>query len=174
MKLAVPLFAVGMVLLVVQPQRRRAPLPPSTLSPPTVPIAAVTVAPPAAREPTVEPTVGDLPRDTSPQETPKPVPPAPVSQRPPSSRGLEAELALIAAAQAAIQRADYAEALARLAEHERSFPAGVLAEERTAARVVALCGAGEHDAAQALAGGFLARHPTSPLAPRVRGACGSD
>jgi hypothetical protein len=50
----------------------------------------------------------------------------------------------------------------------------VLGEERTAARVVALCGAGRQAEGRSLATTFLARHPSSPLAPRVRSACGLE
>ncbi len=81
-------------------------------------------------------------------------------------------MALLADAQGAIQRADYGTALARLDEHQRQFPNGVLTEERTAARVVALCGAGHVPEARSLATSFLAKHPSSPLAPRVRSSCG--
>ena len=80
-------------------------------------------------------------------------------------------MALIASAQGAIQRGDFATALAKLDEHQRTFPRGVLSEERTAARVVALCGAGRQGEARSLGAAFLARHPNSPLAPRVRGSC---
>jgi hypothetical protein len=91
-----------------------------------------------------------------------------------ATSSLEAEMALLASAQAAIQRGDYASALAKLDEHQRAFPGGVLGEERTAARVVALCGAGRQAEARALGVSFLARHPGSPLAPRVRSSCASQ
>jgi hypothetical protein len=84
---------------------------------------------------------------------------------------LAGEMALIAAAQTAIQQGDYATAIAKLDEHQRSYPSGVLGEERTAARVVALCGAGQQAEARSVATAFLARHPSSPLAPRVRASC---
>jgi outer membrane protein assembly factor BamD (BamD/ComL family) len=80
-------------------------------------------------------------------------------------------MGLLGVAQTAIQRGDYVSALAKLDEHQRSFPSGLLAEERTAARVVALCGANRQAEARALAATFLKQHPTSPLAPRVKSAC---
>ena len=55
---------------------------------------------------------------------------------------LEAEMSLLSAAQRAIVGHDWALALRNLDEHEKRFPTGVLSEERAAARVVALCGAG--------------------------------
>jgi hypothetical protein len=91
---------------------------------------------------------------------------------PPSASGdLEGEMALLANAQAAIQRGDFATALARLEEHRRTYPRGMLGEERAAAQIIALCGAGRTGEARALGAAFLARHATSPLAPRVRGSC---
>jgi outer membrane protein assembly factor BamD (BamD/ComL family) len=94
---------------------------------------------------------------------------APVAQ----SSDILAEMALLGEAQAAIQRGDFAAALSKLDEHTRSFPTGALGEEAAAARVVALCGAGRTDEAESLAKSFLARHPSSPLAPRVKNACGA-
>jgi outer membrane protein assembly factor BamD (BamD/ComL family) len=82
-------------------------------------------------------------------------------------------MALLGEAQAAIQRGDFTAALGKLDEHTRTFPSGALGEEAAAARVVALCGAGRAEEAQTLAKTFLARHPSSPLAPRVRNACGA-
>jgi hypothetical protein len=103
-----------------------------------------------------------------------PPPPAPHANRSPAvaATDLAGEMALIAAAQTAIQSGDYATAIAKLDEHQRSYPSGVLSEERTAARVVALCGAGQQAEARSVATAFLARHPSSPLAPRVRASCG--
>ncbi len=97
--------------------------------------------------------------------------PTPAASAPSS---LEAEMSLLASAQAAIQRGDYATALAKLDEHQRTFPGGVLGEERTAARVVALCGAGRQAEARTLGASFLAKHPGSPLAPRVKSSCASQ
>jgi len=129
--------------------------------------------------------VGDMPpAPTEPAAVPPPVVAAGATPsslaarapRPPSSTSansdLEAEMALIASAQSAIARGDYAAALASLDEHQRSFPKGMLSEERTAARAVALCGSGRQSEGRALATAFLARHATSPLAPRVKSACG--
>jgi len=118
---------------------------------------------------------------STPQDSAPPVAaPPPVASshspraRPSASPDLEAEVALLASAQSAIQRGDYATALGRLDEHQRTYPAGVLGEERTAARVMALCGAGRRAEARTLATAFLARHPSSPLAPRVKSSCGVE
>ena len=50
-----------------------------------------------------------------------------------------------------------------------SFPDGVLAPERAAERIVAQCQAGRADAAAGSR--FLASHPGTPLAARVKQAC---
>jgi len=170
LKLLVPLIVTGSVVALIWPVApppavERLALPSATLAPPPERVAE----PPPAASP-VPPPVESAPMSVA-------APPHPAMTQPSSAHphaataGIEAELALLASAQAAIQRGDYATALAKLDEHQRSFPGGVLGEERTAARVVALCGAGKEREAQALATTFLAEHPMSPLAPRVRGAC---
>ena len=84
---------------------------------------------------------------------------------------LEAETRLVRAGVAALHAGDAARALALFDEHARTFPQGVLAEERAAERVVALGSLRRCDEARAAAADFLAAHPVSPLAPRVRAAC---
>jgi len=149
LKLLVPLIVTGSVVALIWP-----------------------VAPPPAVERLALPSATLAPPPERVAEPPHPAMTQPSRAHPHAApAGIEAELALLASAQAAIQRGDYATALAKLDEHQRSFPGGVLGEERTAARVVALCGAGKEREAQALATTFLAEHPMSPLAPRVRGAC---
>jgi hypothetical protein len=81
---------------------------------------------------------------------------------------LEAELALIGAAQRALGRNAPAEAVRSLDEHARQFPRGALSSEREGLRAIASCRAGQ----KALASRFLARQPGSPLAARIRSACG--
>jgi hypothetical protein len=176
LKLVLPSVVVASVLALVltrgrSPAVETAPVPPAAVS---VPVVA-----------TAEPTATELPAPT-PSDAPvapaNSVPLAAASAtapvraarpQPSASSDLEAEMALLASAQAAIQRGDFSAALAKLDEHQRSFPGGALSEERTAARVVALCGAGRQSEARALAALFLAHHPSSPLAPRVKNACGA-
>jgi hypothetical protein len=136
----------------------------------SAPVEPVVASPPKA---TPEEPPGAPPSESATQVVPAaPAPARPTRAQPPASTDLAGEMALLASAQAAIQAGDYATALAKLDEHQRSFPAGVLGEERTAARVVALCGAGRQSEARSLATAFLSRHPDSPLAPRVRASCG--
>lgn len=146
------------------------PVPPA-VAPAPVPIAAVVRVPVAtsasesAPRPTSRALGARLP--TAPAaETPAPAP-ATIDELP-------AETALLRRAQAALAAhtatsAD--DALAALDEHARRFPSGTLAEERDATRALALCAAGRVAEAQSAARSFLAAHPTSPLAHRVRSAC---
>lgn len=131
------------------------PAEPSAASPPEVPAETANATPP-------ETVAQPAPAVASVHARPQPA----------AATNLAGEMALLASAQAAIQSGDYPTALAKLDEHQRTYPAGVLGEERTAARVVALCGAGRVAEARLLATAFLARHPSSPLAPRVRSSCG--
>ena len=85
---------------------------------------------------------------------------------------LTAETRLIGNANAALQAGDAARALSLLDEHARRFPGGVLAEERDAERVLALCAAGRTSDARARAERFLRERPKSALAPKVRTSCG--
>ena len=90
------------------------------------------------------------------------------------SSSLSAELALVRAAQAALDGRDPARALALLHRHARRFPLGALAEERDAALVDALCGVGRKAAARSAAASFAARYASSPRAQRVAAACEHD
>lgn len=84
---------------------------------------------------------------------------------------LRAERALLTAARAALDADDPAAALAALDRHAARFPTGILAEERTATRVRALCAAGRRADADAARDAFLARWPRSVHEARVRAAC---
>ena len=91
----------------------------------------------------------------------------------PTSPRIVAELRLIQAAERAQREGDYARALERLREHEKTFPKGQLQQEREASRISALCRLGGAKRARAveLAAEFLRRWPSSHLAQRVRRAC---
>lgn len=86
---------------------------------------------------------------------------------PRTSSALAAETLLIARAQAATNRGQAGRALELLKEYDRKFANGSLSEERSAARVVALCAAGQRNAARAEADRFLARWPRSPQGARI-------
>jgi hypothetical protein len=87
---------------------------------------------------------------------------------------LGAETQLMRPADQALRTGDPARALELLDEHERRFPQGVLAEERSAERVTALCGLGRVDEAHAEAARFIATHADSPLVSSVRRSCGGE
>jgi hypothetical protein len=84
---------------------------------------------------------------------------------------LDAEVALLAETNAALQSKHPARALALVDRHEREFPRGVLGPEFDAQRVLALSALGRNDEACALATRFLMANPGSPLTPQVRSSC---
>ena len=84
---------------------------------------------------------------------------------------LAAETALLQRAQSALADGDPGAALVRLDEHREGFADGVLAREREALRVTALCDAGRREDSRAAAAAFIRRHPRSMLADRVQGVC---
>jgi hypothetical protein len=102
---------------------------------------------------------------------PAPPPPATASAPAPVERStLAEETRLLRAADRALRGGSADAAISLLDEHALRFPDGVLAPERSAERMVALCQLGKADAAAASR--FLASHSSSPLAARVRQACG--
>lgn len=102
---------------------------------------------------------------------PTPAEPAPTEPAPAPGSTLAEENRLLARARAALIDAKPEQALARLDEHARRFPDGVLSEERQALRAVALCEAGRDTDGDAAANAFLRDHPHAALAQRVRSAC---
>jgi hypothetical protein len=85
---------------------------------------------------------------------------------------LEDETRLVRGGINALHARDAAGALALFDEHARSYPNGVLAEERAAERISALCDLGRLTEASSAAASFLREHPHSPLASRVSVVCG--
>jgi hypothetical protein len=108
-------------------------------------------------------------------QNPQPdVPPSlPVPPAPPTPTTLEAETRLVRAGVAALHAGDSARALALFDEHARSYPNGILAEERAAERVAALCDLGRDAEARTAAAAFLRDHPRSTLSARVQASCGA-
>jgi hypothetical protein len=104
-----------------------------------------------------------------------PEPSAPTKVSPPlrgasDGASFNAEVELLARAQAAYTRRDFSRALALVSEHARRFPSGHLSEEREALRVRSLVGSGRSDDARRVSAAFAARFPRSVLLPRVEGA----
>jgi hypothetical protein len=171
LKIALPLVILGAAgAYAVHAARVQAPAPiptastievPAIVAPPQVAAEATTVVPPPAT--TEAPAITAPPVVSHAAQHPKPRVEAPPD--------LDAENLLVTEAQGAIQRKDFATALAKLDAYDRAFHAGILVEEARAARVVAVCGAGRTAEAQTLGRVFLATYPRSPLAPRVRTSC---
>jgi len=86
---------------------------------------------------------------------------------------LAEEVALLSRAETELHAGRPAKALTALAEHQRKFPRGALAEERTAARIQALCALGRNEEANAQLRQLLHISPNSPLEERARQACRS-
>ena len=85
--------------------------------------------------------------------------------------GLAEEVALLSRAETELRAGRPAKALLALAEHQRKFPRGTLAEERTAARIQALCALGRSDEANAQLRQLLHISPKSAHEERARQAC---
>ena len=70
----------------------------------------------------------------------------------------------------ALARGDAQSALEAVERHERTFPAGLLGEERDALRILALVRADRSGEARARTESFRARHPRSFLLHRIEQA----
>jgi hypothetical protein len=84
------------------------------------------------------------------------------------------ETQLLASAQRALSAGAAAKALLLIDQHRARFPHGALAQERDAARVLALCALGRRADAQRERHAFLRSWPDSPLSARVRAGCSTS
>lgn len=126
---------------------------------------------PRPAEATATPTAEASPTPTA--SAVAPVKSSPIAASPSASVDpLTSENELIARAQQALASGQPGQALAALDEHARRFPTGALAYEREAARAVALCRAGRTSEGRAAAAPFVAHDPDSPIAQRIKSACG--
>jgi hypothetical protein len=89
----------------------------------------------------------------------------------PSSSDLEAELRLLAQANAATREGRHADALRVLDQHAREFPRGQLAPERDYKRAKVTCELGQVEAARKLAKSFLRAYPRSPMRAKAGDIC---
>lgn len=143
-------------------------------------------SPPASPPPRDVPPRAHLAKVTAPEQmeppapetAPAPVEPAPLASPPeaePTHRASAAgksearlkEIRLLVRARQADARRDYATVLSVAAEHERSFPAGRLSEERQVLRVKALVGLGWADEARRVGANFRRQFPHSVLRQTV-------
>lgn len=157
---------LGVTLLALAWWATRAPAPvtppPRTLPAPSVVAPVAPAAPPVIAAPAPSPPVIEAPAPTT----------VPAAVAPREERDdLPAELRWIERAQTALAANDPAAAQAALRGHARAFPRGHLSEEREALAVQVLCASGRADEARRAAEVFVARHPTSPQAARVRRTC---
>jgi hypothetical protein len=188
---AVSALAVATVIVVVRsdragdasaggPHLAAVPVPTAVSAPASPPATPVVVPPPvlATRAPAAAPPSPEVPHAAaghhSVVETSAPAAHAAaassVEQASPSVSVVE-EARLLREAEAALRRGEIDTASTLLDTHARTFPHGVLVEEREAERVLVLC-AGSRDGARPAAERFVHEHPDSPLAGRVRDACG--
>jgi hypothetical protein len=141
-----------------------------------------TKVPPAGLAATVEvksEAVPQEPIDQIPESAPSAVPPgqpadekrAPAAPR--SADSLAKEVAMLSQASADLHAGRPAAALTVLDEHQRKFPHGGLVQERTSARIQALCALGRMTEAQDELARFARTSPNSPHLARARKACGS-
>jgi hypothetical protein len=100
---------------------------------------------------------------------PPPAEPA-ASPRVAPAASLEAELALIQRAKAALDEGRSDDAQAWLEEHQRAFPRGILASEREGLRILTACRSGNVDAVRVRARQFV--RGGSVLADHIQRACG--
>jgi hypothetical protein len=101
----------------------------------------------------------------------KPLVRAPARENDGSESSLAAELAMLQRARRALAAENGQLALGLVQELDERFPTGVLIEERIATRVLGLCALERVDEAREVARDFLAHHPTSVYAERVRSSC---
>jgi hypothetical protein len=116
-------------------------------------------APPSANAPSV-----DL---EPPLAEPRPAKAKPAAAARSATDAYAMELRVLQPAQQAVARPDFASALGAIAEHQRRFPSGKLAEEREALRVKALLGLGRTAEAQRAGVAFRQRFPNSALRGRI-------
>jgi RNA polymerase sigma-70 factor (ECF subfamily) len=141
----------------------------STPAPRSSAVAAAALAPPSSAAPAGELAPG-VPATVTPplvasaaRPTPKPTS---------SAEALQLELQRLDATRRRLAAGQADQALALLDAYERATPRGVLKLEAEVLRIDALARSGRLAQAQARAASFLARHPNSVLAARVRRIAG--
>jgi hypothetical protein len=96
------------------------------------------------------------------------------SSRAAAKSSIADETLLLGKVQVALRQGQPAVALELLDQYREAYPRGVLQEEATAARVVALCALGRSADGRRWADEFVRLHPKSLLLGRVRAACTMD
>ena len=124
--------------------------------------------------PAVNETGQRLPAEPTPALTPdasasKNLPVARVEPKAESNTALSEELSALDTARSMLAQGDPSGALVRLDSYNKSFPKGRLQLEAEVLRIDALMKSGQQELAKRRAQAFLAKHPNSVLASRVRG-----
>ena len=159
-----PTAAIGAPIPVLSVPVSSALPPPASSAPEAAELAPAPRAPPSSL-PVAEGRAAPVQRARSVRRTPSP-------DR--SADTLADEVALLSRATAELHAERAAAALDLLAEHERRFPNAVLGQERSAARVRALCALGRVEEARAESARLLQRAPGSPHAARAAQGCPSS
>lgn len=142
-------------------------------SAPAVAAAPVTETMPSVSAPSSEITSApEPPRTVQGMSSPRPGSPSAPRLAPLDS--LPQEVRLLSRAEQQMNDGLAGDALRTLAEHERRFPNGALAEERMAARVQALCALGRTTDAKSELTRLTHAYPRSPHLERARRVCGVD
>jgi hypothetical protein len=143
--------------------------PVSTEAPPPATSSVTPAALPSAAEAPVS-----VPSETPPERAEPPATQPSLARPAPSRRvrdGLSEEVAIMSRAETDLHGGRPESALKALDEHQRKFGNGVLAEERTAARIQALCALGRTTEAEAQLARLARISPNSPHTERARQAC---
>jgi len=90
------------------------------------------------------------------------------------SPDLAGEVAILSRAGTELHAGHPSEALKELEEHRRAFPGGALAQERSAAKIQALCALDRKSEARAELAQLAKLAPSSPLEARARRTCGFE
>lgn len=162
----VGLGVVGGGMMLMQPENPPPKLVTPIVAPPSAPVVPVVIDRAAPLE------APSAPPSNEPVTTEPAKAPAPTSSR--AEDHLAAEVAILSRAGAALRGGRPGAALEALDEHQRRFPSGVLSQERSAARIQALCALGRTREGLAELARLERRAPTSPHVVRARKACGLD
>jgi TolA-binding protein len=170
--LVVSAVVAGGTAAVVSQAPSRTDEPAATNARPTASAPVTTPGKPARSAPSEElPTISpaDLPAaSATTATTAAPTAPPARSATPAHDETLAAEIALFDRVRAAVGANEPDRALGLLDDYERRFPAGAFRQEAEVVRVQALLQKGDRAAANRAGERFLAAHPTSPHAARLR------
>ena len=133
--------------------------------PPQVTAVAEAMVEPPAISPADLRAAPSAPAPVAQRATATPVAAAPAA---PASGSLPAEIAALDRARKALEGGDPAQALTLVDAYESQYPNGTFSEEAEVLRIEALAKRGDRARATSAGQRFLAAHPTSPHAARIR------